>query len=136
MGAVDILLEMNEHHKDKTRRVITVHARVIQSDDLMFSWDKVTKEITIEGTPTDLSAIRVEQRILQNLRGPAWIKTVDIENGLQPKPSRVQVTKVLSDMAVRGLMERQPAMGEDVAGKTVKWRVVAHVEREKGLMVA
>ncbi len=127
LGAIDIALEMTPHKRDKTKRVIQARARLVQPPDLLFSYDSDTGIITPDGDPADLGVVPMEGRILDNIRGPAWIKTIDIEKGLAangPRPSRDQVTKVLTNLTAQGRMERDPALGSEAAGRTVKWRKV------------
>jgi hypothetical protein len=119
LGTVDIGLEVR-HDIAPGRRVIKAYARLIQPPELMYERNP-DGTMRALGSPKDVSLAEVRRRVSEALDGE-WLKTNEVLERLDPKPSVPVVREALTKEAEAGKLERDPPMMEKVKGKTVRWR--------------
>jgi hypothetical protein len=131
-ASFDIILEMARDSSSENRRAVSVMGRLVEPQKGIYERVQV---VTASGIPTGSHEMRwvgerkaasveaVKPRVLAVLLREEKQTTTQVRESLaEPKPSTDQVVRALRDLCEQGLVERTPPLGQDAAGKTVRWR--------------
>ncbi|HWG41534.1 MAG TPA: AAA family ATPase [Gemmataceae bacterium] len=121
-GAVDVAVEVRRDNVP-ARRILKVHARIIQPPDLLYE-RKADGQLIALGDPAGVGVEEVARRMLTVL-DHQWRKTADVLTLFEePKPSLEQLRLALRAESQCGRVERDPPINVASAqGKAIRWRL-------------
>jgi predicted ATP-dependent serine protease len=119
LGIVDRAIELKYDPHDTKRRQLVVHSRITEAPDLLYELGE--DGLKVLGQPDEIALLQVKQRLRETLNVD-FQKLVDIQELLDPKPSRSQLQKALREMFRDREVERDPA--DDKSGATYRWRLI------------
>lgn len=123
MGAFDIPIEVLwDPSKGTNRRLVRTYPRLIEAKEGLY--EKVADgEFEYVGDPQAVALVEVTDTA-RSLLTDAWQSTDDIWAGMdEPKPSKEQVRKALTDLAKQRVALRDPSIDSGPArGRTHRWK--------------
>jgi hypothetical protein len=122
LGLFDVALVVQRQDRAPMRRKVATFARIVRSPDLIYELRK-DGSMAFLGDPSSLQLNDVMERVRPSL-GHEWHKTAEVRERLgEPVPALNQVRSALLALADQGLIERDPSVTENAAGRTVRWRL-------------
>ncbi len=122
MAICDIAVEIVNVEGSETKRRVHSYARVYQPPDLEYDWEngRIVRAQLSGQASNELNAV---QSRLMLLMTDDWQLTSDLMRNLgDTKPSGEQVRRALNELAERNKIVRDPQIGQDASGKTVRWK--------------
>lgn len=115
VAIVDIFLEIDEVVGHPNQRVLSGRGKIRNISGL--TYERRTEDGLMRALDSSLMTARLT---VQKWVGANWQTTAEIAElaGYSPETA----LKHLKDAAKQGQIERDPAMGEDAKGRTVRWR--------------
>ena len=124
MAIVDIALEIQRDRQVARRRIVKGLGRIIEIPDVVYELQD-DGSMKCLGDPKELELEEVKVRLLEpDILDEEFRKTDEVLGKVSdPKPSKDQVTKALTDLSKAKLVERDPPIEEGPRqGVTYRWR--------------